>query len=426
MDAFDIPQAFRGHATMPPGIPPDVKKWGQLKQWVGTNPSLGPDILESMKALQKVHYQSMVRSRNQAQNQAGQMQPGVPGGQLGMPTVPPGLAAPVAPMGQQHPMQMPNGMNVPLPGQFRQPTPQEIINIRNHPSGKMAQATDDQIRNFFMRNQMQQQQQQQQQMNPQQLQAQQQQRALLQMQMQQQQRMNQQPQQLGQPLQIANSMPGAAGMTAQIPQQKQPQPGPEPSNSTPNTANASRAARPPPGGRNQAQNSSPAQPAKNLKRASSDDVIEIPRPANQPPPQPKQPNQQARVNLSREQVAALDPENRKKYEAMMRAQANQASQANTVANGVNPSNATRAPQLNPEQTAKYRTIQKEEEERGKEPLPNIPMDAETKAATEELLKAIVQPLNNVGRVVPRWFLVTLDEQRTRAFFRAVSCFHLVF
>ncbi len=110
----------------------------------------------------------------------------------------------------------------------------------------------------------------------------------------------------------------------------------------------------------------------------------------------------------------------------MRAQATQASQANTVANVANQSNASRAPQLNPEQTAKYRAIQREEEERGKEPLPNIPMDAETKAATEELLKAIVQPLNNVGRVVPRWFLVTLDEQRTRAFFRAVSFFHLIF
>jgi hypothetical protein len=86
MDAFDIPQAVR----LPPGIPPDVKNWGQLKQWVGTNPSSGPDILELMKALQRIQ---MVRSRNQAQNQAGQMQPGVPGGQLGMPTVPPGLAA---------------------------------------------------------------------------------------------------------------------------------------------------------------------------------------------------------------------------------------------------------------------------------------------------------------------------------------------
>jgi hypothetical protein len=133
--------------------------------------------------------------------------------------------------------------------------------------------------------------------------------------------------------------------------------------------------------------------------------------------QPKPPNQQARANLSREQVAALDPENRKKYEAMVRAQANQANQANQ---GANQPTANRAGQPTPEQQAKYRAIQREEEERGKEPLPDIPMDPETKAATEELLKAIVPPMNNVGRVVFRWFMVTLDEGRTRAFFRAVS------
>ena len=417
MDTFDIPPIFRGHASMPQGIPPDVKKWGQLKQWVASSPGLGPDMLESMKGLQKLHYQTMARSRNQAQGQPGQVQPGGPGGQIGMPTAPPGLAAPVAPMGQ-HPMQVPNPMNVPLPG-VRGPTPQEIINIRNHPSGKMAQATDEQIRTFFMRNQ-QAQMQQQQQMTPQQLQLQQQQ-TLRRMQMQQQ-RMNQQNgqqlQQPGQPLQNANNaIPAATVMPAQIPQQKQPQPGPELPNSNASAANASRAARPqPPAGRNQARNSSPAPPAKNLKRASSDDVVEIPRPAPQQTQQPKQPNQQARGNLSREQVAALDPENRKKYEAMMRGQASQASHQQ----GANQSHANRAGQPNPEQQAKYRAIQREEEERGKEPLPDIPMDPDTKASTEELLKAIVPPLNNVGRVVLRWYLVTLDDVRTRAFFRAVS------
>jgi hypothetical protein len=150
-----------------------------------------------------------------------------------------------------------------------------------------------------------------------------------------------------------------------------------------------------------------------LKRASSDDVVEIPRPAPQQTQQPKQQNQQVRGNLTREQVAALDPENRKKYEGMMRAQTSQQQ-------GANQPNANRAGQPNPEQHAKFRAIQREEEERGKEPLPDIPMDPDTKASTEELLKAIVPPLNNVGRVVLRWYLVTLDDVRTRAFFRAVS------
>jgi hypothetical protein len=415
MDILDIPPVFRGHSSMPQGIPPEVKKWGQLKQWVATTPSLGPDMLETMKGLQRLHYQSMLRNRNQAQGQPGQMQPGAPGGQIGMPTVPPGLAAPVAPMGQ-NPMQMPTGMNVPLPG-LRGPTPQDIMTIRNHPSGKMTGATDEQIRNIFMRNQQTQMQQQQQQMTPQQLQ-QQQQQALMRMQMQQQRRMNQpngqQLQQPGQLLQNANNgMPATAVMSAQQLQQNKPQPSAELPNA--NAPNAARAARPQPAGRSQAQNSSPAGPPKNLKRASSDDVVEIPRPAPQQTQQPKPPNQQARANLSREQVAALDPENRKKYEAMVRAQANQANQANQ---GANQPTANRAGQPTPEQQAKYRAIQREEEERGKEPLPDIPMDPETKAATEELLKAIVPPMNNVGRVVFRWFMVTLDEGRTRAFFRA--------
>jgi hypothetical protein len=316
----------------------------------------------------------------------------------------------------QHPMQMPNGMNVPTPGQIRQPTAHEIMNLRNHPSGKMAQATDDQIRAFFIRNL-------QNQMTPQ-LQ-QQQQRALMQMQMQRMGQQNgQQPHQPGQTQQNATAMPTAQILQAQMSQQKQPQPGPDSTNAATNAANASRDARPQPAGRNQAQTSSPAQPSKNLKRASSDDVVEVPNPnAQQSRPAPqqsqgsKQPNQQTRANLTREQIAALDPENRKKYEAMMRAQANQASQAPQAANQAN---ANRAPQMNPEQNAKLAAIVKEEQERGKEPLPDIPMDPETKAATEELLKAIVGPLTNVARVVPRWFLVTLDEGRTRAFYRAVS------
>jgi hypothetical protein len=233
----------------------------------------------------------------------------------------------------------------------------------------------------------------------------------------------QQPHQSGQAQQNAAAMPTAQVLQAQMSQQKQPQPGPDSTNAAANAANASRAARPQPTGRNQAQTSSPAQPSKNLKRASSDDVVEVPNPnAQQSRPAPqqsqgsKQPNHQTRANLTREQVAT-GPENRKKFEPMIRAQANQASQAPQTANQAN---ANRAPQMNPEQNAKLAAIVKEELERGKEPLPDIPMDSETKAATEELLKAIVGPLTNVAKVVPRWFLVTLDEGRTRAFYRAVS------
>jgi hypothetical protein len=180
----------------------------------------------------------------------------------------PGLEALFTPI-DQHPMQIANATNVPIPG-VRGPTPQEIINIRNHPSRKMAQATDEQIRTFFVRN-LQAHMQQQQQMTPQQLQLQQQ-KTLRRMQMQQQQRINQQNglqlQQPGQALQNPNiAMPATAVMPAQIPQQKQYQPGPELPNSNASAGNAARAARPQSAAGDQAQDSSPAPPAQNLTHA---------------------------------------------------------------------------------------------------------------------------------------------------------------
>jgi hypothetical protein len=54
-------------------------------------------------------------------------------------------------------MQMPNGMNIPLLGRVRDPTPQEIMQIRNHLSREMAQATDDEIWRLVRSNQIQQQ-----------------------------------------------------------------------------------------------------------------------------------------------------------------------------------------------------------------------------------------------------------------------------
>jgi hypothetical protein len=141
----------------------------------------------------------------------------------------------------------------------------------------MAQAADEQ-KPFLSWDQLSQMQQQQQlqlqeQMTPQQIQHQDQQfLRQLQFQMQEQQRMNlqngQQLQQPGQALQNPNiAMPATAVMPAQIPQQKQYQPGPELPNSNASIGNAARAARPQSAARNQAQDSSPAPPAQNLTRA---------------------------------------------------------------------------------------------------------------------------------------------------------------
>jgi hypothetical protein len=75
---------------------------------------------------------------------------------------------------------------------------------------------------------------------------------------------------------------------------------------------------------------------------------------------------------------------------------------------------------------KLRVINKEEQEKAnKHPLPDLPMDQATKTQTEQLLRAIKGPLANVLKAVPKWFQITLDEQRARSFFQAVSQLTLI-
>ena len=390
MDGIDFPPMVYTHAQMPRGIPPDVKKWGALKQWAQNNPNVPPEQLEAIRNFQRMHYQQIIRSK-QANQPGGQpigMQPGGQVGQGSMPIVPPGMPAPVATMVQNPGMHMGNGM---APGQGRVPTQLEIQQARNHVSGKMAQATDDQIRTFLMRHNNQ--------MTPQQQQRQ---NQLLQMQM------ANAAAQGGQPRPGVPPGQGQPG-PASIPQQKQSQSGSEPPAANAPAANNARAARPPTSGRPAPPASSPAQPPKNnLKRASSDDVVEVPNPntqqQNRPAPQPtqEQPMKQPRT-LTPQQIASLDPEGRKRYEqAMQMWRANQMAQANT------------------EDMNKLKLISQEEAQRAREPLPDIPMDPETKATMINLLRQIQQPLTNVAKAVPRWFAVTHDENRARIFFRAVG------
>ena len=399
MDSIDFPGMVYTHAQMPRGIPPDVKKWGPLKQWAQNNPNVSPDTLEHIKNFQRMHYQQIVRGK-QAGQPGGQpmgMQPGAQAGQGGMPIMPP-MSAPVAPMGQNA-MQIANGM---APGQMRQPTQLEIQQARNQFSGKMTQATDDQIRNFLMRhnNQLTPQQQQQRQAQ------------MLQMQM-----ANQAAQQARPGVPQGQAPPSVNPMGAtQVPQQKQPQSGPEPPVPTAATANNNRTARPPTSGRAAPQNSSPAQPPKNnLKRASSDDVVEVPNPNTQQPnrsvPQPAQDQQsmpQQPRNMTPQQLANLDPEARKRYD-----QAVLAWRAGRIA------------QSNAEDMKKLKSFSQEEAQRAREPLPDIPMDPETKATMITLLRQIHQPLSNVAKAVPKWFAVTRDENRARIFFRTVRSYSVL-
>jgi hypothetical protein len=69
MDGVDVPQRYINHPSMPRSIPPDITKWGQLKQWASINPTLGLDELESVKNLQTHHYSSIIQTRAPLENQ---------------------------------------------------------------------------------------------------------------------------------------------------------------------------------------------------------------------------------------------------------------------------------------------------------------------------------------------------------------------
>lgn len=406
MDNAQIPAQLHNHVQMPQGIPPEIKKWGQLKQWTAQNAQnlgLPPNALESVRQLQSLHYRQILTMKRQ-QQAAGSMQPGAQNAQTNNnPTIPPGMAAPVAPMGP-NPGQMQNAMNMGIAGQVRQPTPQEIHNIRNHPSGKMAGLNDDQIRTILLRN-FQAQVAQQSQLTPQQ---QQQQRAQMMQQMQLQQRLQQasaqQKHQANQPQPQAKPAPIAP--PKQAPQATQT---PETAASTANNTNTTRNSRPQQNAsaRNQAQNSSPAQPAKNLKRASSDDVVEVPNPnaqqarPTQPPTQNGNQQPQMRNPLTPVQIAGLNPEQRKKYELML-----QSAQANIAA---------RTMQVDPAMSEKLEAIKKEARESHRDFAQNIPMDEETRKTTALKIQQIVGPLTNVGKILSRWFQITSDEETARKY-----------
>jgi len=409
MDNMDVPPNILNNPNMPRGIPPEAKKWGQLKQWASGNPGISQEMGEMMKNMQKMHYQSLLaaRNRNQQPGQPIGFPPGAPGPQTGLPMVPPGMSAPVAPMGQ-NPMHVPNGMTMgPRPSQA------EIQIARNHPSGRFAGATDDQIRAVLLRHSSQ----------------------LVQQQQNIQQRQNQVNQQ--QPGQMNPQMPqqhrqgvppGQQNVTpvgpsqhasAQMPQTKPQVSAPsEQTAPTPTTANRPR---PQSNTRPAAQNPSPAQPPKTLKRASSDDVVEVPNPNTQqaPRPTPQHTQNQAQAHaqaqaqaqaqnpqhphLTQQQIASLSPEQRKKYETAMRlALQRQALQANNTSD-----------------TAKLREIMQEENSKV-QPMSDLPLDMDAKRIITAKLRENATPLNNLSKAIGRWFAITHDEARARAFIRTVS------
>ena len=370
MDGQDLPQQVFTHPQMPQNIPRELKKWGQLKMWAQQNQqNLGPSVMDSIRNLQKLHYQNILRSKQVQQQQQNNMAKGAP--QMGMPGVP-NMGAPVAPMGQ-NPAQMP--VNNPSQG-ILPPTQEEINALRSHPA--LIGAPDDRIRTFIAARNAQ--------MNPQQLA--QRNQAIIQMQQ------SAQMQQLraAQPQQPA----AAPQMTMSTPQQKPAQVTESNAGGTALARQASRSQAP----QKPSQVPSPSQ--NNLKRASSDDVVEVPNPNQAKQSLPQAQNTQQRLStgmpmFTPQQIAGMKPEQREKYEAMMRARQQGALHADLM---------------------KLKSINEEEARRPQDPP--IPMDAAMKTSTAGRLRSVVPMMTNVTKAIPKWYQVVRDETRARQFFHIVS------
>lgn len=393
MDGHDFPPQIFNHASMPQNIPRDLKKWGQLKNWAQQNQQhLGPSVMDNIRSLQKLHYQNLLRTKQQQQQQLQQQQQqqqqqqaaGMPGGpQMGVPGVP-NMTAPVAPMGQVQ-MPMNNGQAIPPP------TQDEINQLKNHP--QFLGASDDRIRIFLANRNSQ--------MNPLQLQ----QRNQLILQMQQ----NNQAQQRRSVTQQPNPAATPQMNVQQPTQTKQPQPSIEQANPVAN-GNRQQARPQQAGARPAPPASSPVAPVNSLKRASSDDVVEVPNPNaqsrsatqqsqanNQQAQQPRPGQNQGPPVLTPQQIASLKPEQRERYEALMRVRQQSG--------------------FNPADLAKLRSINEEESKRPQDPP--IQMDQATKASTAGRLMSLVPSLTNVTKAIPKWYQVMRDETRLRTFFHTV-------
>lgn len=411
IDGVDFPQTV--YTFIPRQLVPNgVAKWGPLKQWILAHGALAgipvEATMEKLLALQKNQMAGIIRNRQvQAQNAANMQR----------------QAQGLPPMPQQPGQQGPQPMNPAMMAQLAQLQaqappigPNDIETARQHASGRWASLTDDQIRGYLLQQQRRQN------------------MALLQRQ-QQQQQMQMQAQAQGQPfnpqmMQNMGQMPGQNmpnGMQRPIgPPQQQGQPmppqgmkRPQPNQQAPPAAKQQpqqaqmEAAKQTPQQRAAKPNqpaSSPAQPPNSKKRGSSDDVVEVPNPNGQVNRPQMQPGQPPFPVYPPEVIAKMAPEQRQKYMQAMAAW-KQRQQINRL--------ASLGPQPTQQDIQAFQKIRADEHSKFKPAAP-VNMSPEEKNQILNALRSFAPRIQQILQVAVKWFMMTKDEARLRALFRAVS------
>ncbi|KAJ4268784.1 hypothetical protein NW762_002852 [Fusarium torreyae] len=429
MDSMDLPPQVLNQLHQ---VPPDMKKWGQLKLWLQQN-NIPQNVRTQLAAIQQKQFQLILQRRSSMMpqqqpqgQQQGQQQLSPQQGQQpqqsqqpGQNNANPGMQAAGGP--GPNPMQaarpqMPQN----LPPQVLQVSPHEMQQVRTQ-RPNLAQMPDDQLRNIVIQMKkhswMQQQQMRNQQAQAQaqaqvarnQGQGQGQQGAQNQMGVPQAPMQLQQPPQPNQTPQPQNvPMPNAMGQNATPQTTGQKQPSVTPEQARPRQQPANNRAQPP--------NPSPASAPKNLKRPSNDDNLDVPEAAKQAPArpasqsnQPQQPQGPVPKLLTPQQVAALSPENRAKYEQVIKMQ---------MMNKAGQNQAGAQSQVNNEIMIRLKALGQEEQKQSiQEVMHDIPMTPEEHTETATKLQRIVVDMSKIGRGLSRWYGITRDDARAKMFFR---------
>jgi hypothetical protein len=122
--------------------------------------------------------------------------------------------------------------------------------------------------------------------------------------------------------------------------------------------------------------------------------------------------QQVRGPLNPQQIATLSPEQRAKYEQMMKAQMSKAGQMQLQAGQTQPQN---------EIMARLKALGQEEQRQSMlENMPEIPMSPQEHGETASKLQRIVVDMSKIGRGLSKWYGLTHDDKRAKLFFRTVS------
>jgi hypothetical protein len=433
MDQTHYPKGILGDQVH---VPPEVKTWAQLKEWVAK--SRHPDtnhFLAKLEGLQRLHSQHL---RDMNQSHGFTVNQGISGQDLGQMSSGASQSSTNAPVNAgQFPAQGPGQVN--NPAMFYKPTPQEIQEARARLPPQQQFASDDQIRSWLFRRK-----------------------------------------QMGAPAASAASQgPGMnplaaqqmALRNAQEAQDKAIQHQQQLSNGAKAQSSASTAAQPmraqasqqPSGGYNRNQQAarvgrqgqadpgtgpdsglSTQHPAKSNKRAN-DDMVEIQDPNTSNPrqfqpipgvsqPQPSVQQRGPVPNLTPEQIARLLPHQRLPYEQVM-AQAGRQAQANTFqqpaqqagqqlgtpntnaktqAQGQRVANSMQAQM----QAKMHSMITEVSSNMAKRPI--VAMSSGERVEMRKRLEGCKASLQKFDQGIKLFFSFTSDEKMTKEFLRAVS------